>query len=145
MFGQLRKLEGYMGDTFLTESQLRVLKLRIKGLTQAEIARKLNTSRANISILERRAKENIARAEQTLKLAEKLRAPVMILVKQGDDILQVPKRLFDAADAAKIMVTHGTADIIAKIKEDAGDKIHGRSATKNFEVALTSDGEIFIS
>ena len=134
-----------MEDTFLTESQLRVLKLRMKGLTQAEIARKFNTSRANISILEHRAKENIARAGRTLKISEKLRAPVVIAVSQGEDILRVPKRLFDAADAAKIRVKQGTADIIAKIQEDAGDKIHGRSATKSFDVALTSEGEILIS
>lgn len=124
---------------------MRVLKLRMKGLTQAEIARRLNTSRANVSILEHRAKGNIARAGRTLKLAERLKAPVVIVANQGDDILQVPKRLFDAADSAKIRVKQGTADIIAKIKEEAGDRIHGRSATKSFDLALTSDGEILIA
>ncbi|KUO42422.1 MAG: hypothetical protein APZ16_03040 [Candidatus Hadarchaeum yellowstonense] len=134
-----------MEDTFLTESQLRVLQLRLRGLTQAEIARRLNTSRANISIIERRAKENIARAERTLKLVERLKAPVTITVNPGDDILQVPQRIFEAADTAKIRVNLGTAEIIAKIKEEAGDRIHGRSVTKGFEVSLTSDGEILIS
>ena len=132
-------------DTFLTEAQARVLELRVKGLTQAEIARKLKTSRANICILERRARENIARAERTLKLAAKLRAPVVLVVRQGDDILEVPKRLFKAADAAKIRVKLGTPDIIAKIREGAGDKLHGRSATQSFDVVLTSDGELLIS
>jgi len=114
-------------------------------MTQAEIAQKLRTSRANVSILEHRAKENIARAERTLKVAEKLRAPVIISVKQGDDILLVPKKLFEAADAANIIVKQGTADIIAKIQEEAGERIHGRSATRGFEVALTSKGEILIT
>ena len=124
---------------------MRILKLRMKGLTQAEIARRLNTSRANVSILEHRAKENIARAGRTLKLAEKLKAPVVISINPGDDILQIPKKLFDAADSAKIRVKQDTAGIIAKIKEETGDKIHGRSATKSFDVALTSDGEILIA
>ncbi len=132
-------------DTFLTEAQARVLELRVKGLTQAEIARKLKTSRANVCILERRARDNIARAERTLKLAAKLRAPVVLVVRQGDDILEVPKRLFEAADAAKIRVKFGTPDIIAKIREGAGDKLHGRSATQSFDVVLTSDGELLIS
>lgn len=134
-----------MEDTFLTEAQLRVLKLRMKGLTQTEIARRLNTSRANVSILESRGKENIARAERTLKLSEKLKAPVVIVVKQGDDILQVPKKVFQAADVAKIKVKLGTADIIARIKDEAEDKIHGRSATKSFNVALLAEGDIVIS
>ncbi len=132
-------------DTFLTEAQARVLGLRVKGLTQAEIARKLKTSRANVCILERRGRDNIARAERTLKLAAKLRAPVVLEVRQGDDILEVPKRLFKAADAAKIRVKLGTPDIIAKIREGAGDKLHGRSATQSFDVVLTSDGELLIS
>lgn len=124
---------------------MRVLKLRMKGLTQAEIARKFKTTRANISILESRARDNIERAERTLKLAEKLRAPVVISIEPGEDILQVPKRIFQAADAAKIKVHQGTAEIIAKINKDAEGKIHGRSATKGFDIALNSDGEILIS
>lgn len=135
----------FMRDTFLTEAQARVLGLRAKGLTQAEIARRLKTSRPNVCILERRARQNIARAERTLNLAAKLRAPVVLEVKQGDDILEVPKRLFKAADAAKIKVRVGTPDIVAKIREGAGDKLHGRSATKSFDVVLTSEGELLIA
>ena len=132
-------------DTFLTEAQAQVLELRAKGLTQAKIARKLRTSRANICILERRARENITRAERTLKLAAKLRAPVVLEVRRGEDILEVPRRLFKAADAAKIMVKLGTPDIIAKIREGAGGKLHGRSATQSFDVVLTSKGEVLIA
>jgi Tfx family DNA-binding protein len=131
-------------DTFLTEAQARVLELRAKGLTQAEMARELRTSRANVCILERRARDNIARAKRTLKLAAKLRAPVVLEVRQGDDILEVPGRLFKAADAAKIRVRLSTLDIISRIREGAGDKLHGRSATQSFDVVLTSEGELII-
>jgi len=134
-----------MEDTFLTKMQARVLELRAKGLTQAEIARQLKTSRANVCILERRARQNIARAERTLKLSAKLLAPVTLRIKPGDDILKVPDRLFKAADAAKIRVKLGTPDIIAKIREGAKDKLHGRSAIQSFDVVLTSEGELFIS
>jgi len=134
-----------MRDTFLTEAQARVLELRAKGLTQAEIARRLRTSRPNVCILERRARDNIARAERTLKLAAKLRAPVVLEVRQGDDILEIPNRLFKAADAAKIRVKLSTPDIVSKIREGAGDKLHGRSATQSFDVVLTSEGEILIT
>ena len=129
----------------MTDLQSRVLELRAGGLTQAEIARKLKTSRANISILERRARENIARAARTLKLEARLRAPVVMTAKPGDDVLKIPQMIFEAADSSKIRVKPGTADIIAKIHESAGDKIHGRSVVKGFEIALTSEGEILIS
>ena len=35
------------------------MELRARGMSQAEIAKKFRTSRANICILERRARENI--------------------------------------------------------------------------------------
>jgi hypothetical protein len=134
-----------MKETFLTKMQARVLELRAKGLTQAEIARQLMTSRANVCILEHRARRNIARAERTLKLSAKLLAPVVLKIKPGDDILEVPNRLFKTADAAKIRVKLSTPDIIAKIREGARDKLHGRSATQSFDVVLTLGGELFIS
>jgi hypothetical protein len=135
----------FMRDTFLTEAQARVLELRARGLTQAVIARKLRTSRANVCILERRARDNIARAERTIRFAAKLRAPVVIEVRSGEDILEVPNRLFRAADAAKVRVKLSTPGIISKIREGAGDKLHGRSVTRSFNIVLTSEGEVLIA
>jgi len=85
----------------------------------------LRTSRTNVCILERRAKDNIARAERTLKLAAKPRVPVVLKVKRGNDSLEMPKRLFKAADASKIRVKLSTLDVIFKIREGAGDKLYG--------------------
>lgn len=44
-------------DSFLTDTQIKVLKLRKKGLTQEEIAKMLGTSRANISMIEKGQKK----------------------------------------------------------------------------------------
>jgi hypothetical protein len=131
-------------DTFLTKMQARVLELRAKGLTQAEIARQLETSRANICILEHRARRNIARAERTLKLSEKLFAPVVLKIKPGDDIMSMPRRLFSAADAAKVDVKLDTPALVAKIRREAQDKLRGRTITAPIELVLTADGEVFV-
>jgi hypothetical protein len=131
--------------TFLTAAQFNVLELKAKGLTQAEIARRLKTSRANISILERRARENIARAEQTIKLAARLRAPVVLEVKAGTDIFNVPNSLYKAADAAKIRVKLTAPDIVAKIRDEARDNISGRSVVKPFWLAVARDGNVLIT
>jgi len=131
--------------TFLTAAQLNVLELEAKGLKQAEIARRLKTSRANISILERRARENIARAEQTIKLAAKLRAPVTLEVKMGTDIFNVPNLLYRAADATKIRVKLTAPDIVAKIREEARDSISGRFVVKTFWLAVARDGNVLIT
>ncbi len=123
---------------------MRVLELRARGLTQAEIARKLETSRANVCILERRARANVARAGRTLKLAEKLRAPVVLELKPGDDILAAPERLFKAADAAKVRVKLSTPELIAKIREGTVGRLRGREALKHIELIITANGEVLV-
>jgi hypothetical protein len=131
-------------DTFLTEMQARVLELRAKGLTQAEIARQLKTSRANVCILEHRARQNIARAERTLKLSRKLLAQIVLRIKPGDDIMSAPKRFFSVADVAKVDVKLDTPALIAKIRREAQDKLRGRTAIAPIELALTADGEVLV-
>jgi Tfx family DNA-binding protein len=53
---------------FLSELQFKVLQLRIeKGLSQAEVARTLGTTRENVTIIEKRAERNIRLAEETIQ------------------------------------------------------------------------------
>jgi Tfx family DNA-binding protein len=40
--------------SFLTKRQVMVLRLRQSGLTQEEIARRIKTTRANVSLIEKR-------------------------------------------------------------------------------------------
>jgi Tfx family DNA-binding protein len=131
-------------DTFLTDMQVKILELRARGLTQSQIADQLKTSRANICIIERRARENLAKAERTVKFAAKLRAPAIIELKPGDDIMDAPKMIFEAADGAKIKVNLSTPEIIAKIKESSGNRLQGRSVRERIELVLTRDGGLLI-
>jgi hypothetical protein len=135
-----------MGDreTFLTKAQIRVLELRARGLTQAEVARKLKTSRANVCILERRGRENIERARRTLQFATKLHALAVMELKPGDDLLQAPKQLFAKADAIKVEVKLDTPELIARIRERASDKLHGRTITERIELVLTAGGDVLV-
>ncbi len=131
-------------NTFLTKAQLRVLELRNRGVSQAEVARMLKTSRANICILERRVRENIDRARETIKLAAELKSPVVVRIAPGEDILEVPKRLFAAADKAKIKAGIDTPALLARIREQAGGKLRGRLAAEEIELMLTSDGDVVV-
>lgn len=131
-------------DTFLTRTQLRVLELRAKGLTQTEVARKLKTSRANICILERRARENIRRAQKTIRLAAKIQSPVTVKINPGEDIFIASRRLFRAADEARIRVRMDSPKLIARIREMAENKLRGRVATDQIGLVLTVDGDVLV-
>lgn len=132
-------------DTFLTETQKKILKLREKGLSQSEVAEKLDSSRANICSIEKRAKRNIDRAKKTVELAERIRAPISIEIKAGEDVLDSTKTLFSKADEAGIHVGLDTPELISKIEEKAKEKLEGRRAEESIELSLTSKGNVIVS
>lgn len=132
-------------DTFLTDAQRRVLELRAQGYSQAQIARMLRTTRANISILEKRAREKIERARRTVEFAKKLESRAVVEVRSGEDLLGIPKRVLRAADSAGIKLGKSYVDLLAEIKEKAGRKVDGRRVREKFEIAISATGELIVS
>ncbi|CAB3287800.1 Putative transcriptional regulatory protein MLAUSG7_v1_0397 [Methanocaldococcus lauensis] len=132
-------------ESFLTETQIKVLKLRKKGLTQEEIAKLLGTSRANISMIEKRAKENIKKAYNTIKIYNMIIAPVSIEIDEGIDVLEIPKIVFKKADEENIKVKYNTLELIDLIKEKASDFIENRITIKKFKIYILENGDVEIS
>ncbi|HDZ36686.1 MAG TPA: Tfx family DNA-binding protein [Thermococcus sp.] len=133
-----------MGNrSFLTDQQIRILRLRAKGLKQSEIAELLGTSRANISILERRAMEKIEKARNTLLIWEQINSKISVDVKAGEDIFAVPERLFRKADELGVKVPYSTAEIIAFLVEHA--PISDRIAKRDFTLFLDINDRLRIS
>jgi len=70
-------------DSTLTDRQMHVLRLRNDGHSQEEIALKFGTTKQNISAIEKMARKNIERAENTIKFIKTLEAPVWFDVAEG--------------------------------------------------------------
>ncbi|WP_297509289.1 Tfx family DNA-binding protein [Thermococcus sp.] len=129
--------------SFLTEQQIKILKLRARGLKQSEIAELLGTSRANISILERRALEKIEKARNTLLIWEQINSKVSVEVRRGEDIFTVPERLFQRADEVGVKVPYSTAEIIAFLVEHA--PVEERLAKRDFTLFLDANDRLRVS
>lgn len=133
-----------MGNrSFLTEQQIRILRLRAKGLKQSEIAEMLGTSRANISILERRALDKIEKARNTILIWEQINSKISVDVRKGEDIFNVPERLFRKADELKVKVPYSTAEVIAFLVEHA--PISDRIVKRDFTLFLDAKDRLRIS
>lgn len=130
-------------ESFLTETQIKVLKLREKGYTQEKIAKMMNTSRANISMIEKRARDNIIKAQNTIKIYNQIVAPLTIDIKKNYDILDIPKLIYKTCDKKDINVKYNTVEIIDKIyKELGGTK--SRLLDKDIKILIYKNGEIDI-
>ena len=128
--------------SFLTKRQIMVLRLRQSGLTQDEIARRIKTTRANVSLIEKRAKENIDRSRETLKEWESIVSPVRITIKKGTDVMKIPEIVFSEADKGGIHVKANSLDLIARIKKEKGSAISNRTLEEDMEVDITDTGEV---
>lgn len=131
-------------DSFLTKRQIEVLQMRLSGLPQQEIAEKLGTTRSNISILEKRAYQNIARAERTLEQWMMLRAPISIQAKAGTDVFELPREIFAAADEKNMRLPITSLDIVVQLRKKAPRLFRKRSLSRDARIFVTEEGEVLV-
>jgi Tfx family DNA-binding protein len=134
---------GFDADTsVLTRRQAEVLVWRERGAAQADIAAELGTSRANVSSIESSARENVARARETVAFAEALDAPVRVTIEAGTDLYDVPNRVYSACDEAGVKVTHTAPEVMKMVSDEAGDAVRGREVRSDITVAVTNEGRM---
>ncbi len=136
--------EAEIEDSLLTERQLEVLKMRNKGCSQQEVADILGTTRSNISILEKRAHQNILRAERTLQQWMMIQAPISLKVPAGTDVFDLPKMIFDAADKRSIELPITSLDIIVQLRRKSPRLFRKRAVQKDIDIYVTGNGEILV-
>jgi hypothetical protein len=131
-------------DSFLTERQLKVLQMRLSGLSQQDVADSFGTTRSNISILEKRAHQNIARAERTLQQWMMLRAPVSLEAKEGTDVFELPKMIFAAADEKQMRLPITSLDIVVQLRRKAPRLFKKRALERDARIYVTEEGEVLV-
>jgi Tfx family DNA-binding protein len=131
-------------DSFLTERQLKVLKMRLSGRSQQEVADSFGTTRSNISILEKRAHQNIARAERTLQQWMMLRAPISVQAQAGTDVFELPKMIFAAADEKGMRLPITSLDIVVQLRRKAPRLFKKRALERDARIYVTEEGEVLV-
>ena len=131
-------------NSFLTERQIEVLQMRLAGRSQQEVAEILGTTRSNISILEKRAHQNIARAERTLQQWMMLRAPISLLAGAGTDVFELPKMIFAAADEKHMRLPITSLDIVVQLRRIAPRLFKKRALERDARIFVTEEGEVLV-
>jgi Tfx family DNA-binding protein len=140
--GLLRAVGFDATESILTDRQAEVLALRERGYTQAAIADRLGTSRANIASIESSARENVEKAQETVDFVRALRAPAQVTITEGTDLYDVPAKVFSACDEADIKVNYTAPELMKQISDAAEDAIEGREVGADLLVSVTTDGTI---
>ena len=128
----------------LTKKQIEILKLRSKGHSQSDIAKKLGTSRANVSAIEKSAWENVKRAEDTLKIIDSIKASFHITIPKDTDLYDAVGMIYKESNEKNIRIPCNGPVLTGIIADKAGDRIHGRRIVNELEIYVTEKGEIII-
>ena len=129
-------------ESVLTRRQAEVLALRERGVSQAEIADRLGTTRANVAGVESSARDNVRKARGTVALVDSLRAPVRLTIEAGTDVYEIPDRLYRAADEAGVKVRLSAVGVIERLTDAARGALESRELARPVEATVSADGEI---
>ncbi len=103
---------------FLTEKQFRILALRSKGYSQRETAAELNMTRSSVSMIEGRARKQVQRARQTLRLFELTQTQRVLAIEIGTRLQQIPLIVLEEADKYNIHLRKNMVDILRMVKKE---------------------------
>jgi len=131
-------------DSFITARQIRMLQMRLAGLSQQEVADSLGTTRSNISILEKRAHQNIARARRTLEQWMMLQAPISLEARAGTDVFELPAMIFAAADQKHMRLPVTSLDIVVQLRRKAPRLFYKRVLLQDARIFATEEGELLV-
>ncbi|GCC11589.1 putative transcriptional regulator [archaeon] len=128
---------------FLTKRQMEVLGFRAQGYSQGEIAKLLGTSRENITIIDKRAREKVKKARTTIKIFESLE-PVEITIPTSINLFSAPQFIFHAADRHEIRVRYNSTTVIGILRRKAGNCIVGNSVVEPIKIKILRSGHIVV-
>lgn len=132
-----------INKTHLTKRQLEVLVMRNRGLSISKIASELGTTRSNVGALIKKAKRNIEKSRNTLRLIKTLDWPLKVKFSAGTNIYRACEDVFQTADQKKIKISHNYSDLVRKITETLGkEHLRRRRASRSFTVMVSPAGEV---
>lgn len=130
------------GRTNLTPRQWEVIHYRSRGLTQAEIAEKLETTRENVNEIEHRARLNIEAAKGTVAALQELDATGEVLVSKGESIFEAVSLVILRADILGIKLMTSADDMLATMRSRWKTRIIGHRLTSTRRVKIGNDGSL---
>jgi len=137
----LVRKESFRG-TSLTDRQWEVIRMRANGLTQAEVAQKLKTTRENISIIEHRAHDKITAAKATLEALQELETTKEVLLPSGTSIFEAVSLIVLRGDILGIKLKHSADSLLALMRSRCRSKIRGHHLVAVVKAEISDEGEV---
>lgn len=132
-------------EHWLTEKQMEVLKLREKGLSQSEISERMDSTRSNISAIERNARKNIEKSRRTLEAAKVLRAPISLEISEGTKIYDIARIIFEKGNEEDIDINLSGPELLREVRKNVKSALQEKKIQKPIKIGINERGEVSVS
>ena len=130
--------------TALTSRQWDVVRFRAQGLSQAEVAKKLKTTRENVTEIEHRARTKINAARATLAALQDLDSTREVLIPSGTSVFEAVPMILLRADVLGVRLRSSADEVLATIRSRWKTKIKGHRLTSAARLEISSDGSLLL-
>lgn len=127
------------------QKQLKILKYRARGFTQSETAKELGTTRANISMIEWRARKKLKRARETIEAYEALQYSHRIVVSKGTKLAEVPLLILHEGDKHHIHVKSDIIEIVRLVRAIKPSVIKDGKIIRPIVFTINERGKLLVS
>ncbi len=129
----------------LTIEQFLVLKYRARGFTQLQTANSLGMSRANVSMIESRAKRKIANAKATIRAYESLFSKQSVLVPKGTRLQRLPTLVYGVQNRQRIHLKGNLVDIIRMARSLRPKSVREGVTLRAIKFEFTQSGTLSVT
>ncbi len=134
-------------NTFFTNEQVEVLRMRAQGLTVEEIAERLKVSRTDVHAVLRNAHQTVERAKETLRTYSRIVGGLTLRISAGTPVVQALNDLFREGDEHGIKVALRSVEILMKIIKEIPNcvDLSREVFLCDVDLHLTTSGEVNVA
>ena len=126
----------------LSEVQYEVLAYRGKGLTQKETAGKIGTTRANVSMIELRARRKVDLAKDTIKAYRSTLNDHIVRVPKGTRFYDIPPTVLREGDKWGIHIQSNLVEIVRMVQAMKPSCLEGGKTTRTISFMFNPAGKL---
>lgn len=132
----------HMRHGILTEGQYRVLVCRGKGMTQQETAVELGKTRANVSMIESRARRRVELADRTLEAYRSTLTDHILTVPKGTRFYDIPSAVLREGDRWGVHLKSNIVDIVRMVNETKPSCLEGGKTKRSIHFVFNRAGKL---
>ena len=120
-----------MRDHFLTKRQIEVLLLEKDGLSHLEIAKRLGRTVQDIYVIDKRIRENVKKAQNTLYLYEDTGGSIMLPFKGQSELIDILREIINESDRKGIKLKENIIGLLTILRQALKSDISKGRIKKN--------------